>query len=91
MAGSHFLHLVYHLLIAFKHIFHLIVTFVIFVLIGLKHIFQNAPSKSPYPSLQNPFPDRPKMNLISGGQTKISQSASEYKSAYSTWYQNRLK
>ena len=67
MAEGHFFHLVYHLPIGFKYTFHLVVTFVLFrsyfVLIGLKHIFQSAPSKSPYPSLQNPFPKRPKMNF----------------------------
>ena len=34
-----------------------------FVLIGFSHIFQSTPSKSPYPSLQNTFPNRPKMNF----------------------------
>ena len=48
-----------------------------FVLIGFQHIFHITPSKSPYPSLQNPFPTLPHMNFER--PKKIFQSASEDK------------
>ena len=76
MAERHFSHLVYHLPIGLKHIFHLVVTFVIFCPYRIETHFSKHSLEITLPLLTKPISQQPEDEFRE--VKKIFQSASEF-------------